>query len=106
MYVVEEIVRYRLFTNGILRISSSKSELNAKVIKIIVKTLIFSAQVDKNHPSKHNIFAFIIFSQDSRIPVMICKAAMIQISQGILLSLKRNSGKVNNNLLPCITVCR
>lgn len=45
--VVEEIVRYRLFTNGIPRISSIKLELNAEVIKIIVKALIFSAQVNK-----------------------------------------------------------
>lgn len=47
IHVVEEIVRYKLFTNGIPRINSIKLELNAKVIKIIVKTLIFSAQVNK-----------------------------------------------------------
>lgn len=43
IYVVEEIVRYRLLTHVILRISSIKTQLNAKVMKVIVKRLIFSA---------------------------------------------------------------
>lgn len=97
IHVVEAIMRYRVLANGIHKTSSIKLGLNAKVIKIIIKTLIFSAQLI-NTTLQSTVYSVAFFSQDSKTPVMICITAKLKISQDILLAIKRNSSNANKKL--------